>query len=42
VSSAVDSPDQARLVMLQEIHDLGVEAAGDVWPTPTMALSRLF
>jgi len=28
--------------MLREIYDLGVEAAGDVWPTPTMALSRLF
>jgi hypothetical protein len=28
--------------MLGEIYDLGVEAAGDVWPTPAMALSRLF
>jgi hypothetical protein len=31
-----------RLAMLQEIYDRGVEAAGDVWPTPAMALSRLF
>jgi hypothetical protein len=28
--------------MLQEIHDLGLAAAGDVWPAPAMALGRLF
>lgn len=28
--------------MLQEIYDQGVDAAGDVWPTPAMALGRLF
>lgn len=28
--------------MLQEILDLALLAAGDVWPTPTMALGRLF
>src|SRR5262245_6549086 len=37
-----DSPSRAPLVMLREIYDLGVEAAGDIWPTPTMPLSRLF
>jgi hypothetical protein len=30
------------MVMLREIHDLGLDAAGDVWPTPAMALGRLF
>lgn len=35
-------PDTLRLAMLQEIYDLGLEAAGDVWPTPAMALARLF
>lgn len=28
--------------MLRETYDLGVLAAGDVWPTPEMGLSRLF
>jgi hypothetical protein len=28
--------------MLREIYDLGLEAAGDVWPTPEMALGQLF
>ena len=30
------------MVMLKEIYDLGLLAAGDVWPTPAMALGRLF
>src|SRR4051794_6307823 len=37
-----DSAVRIRLAMLQEIADLGAEAAGDVWPTQEMALSRLF
>jgi hypothetical protein len=36
------STDRVRLTMLQETFDLGLEAAGDVWPTPEMALGRLF
>lgn len=28
--------------MLREIFELGLDAAGDVWPTPEMALGRLF
>ena len=31
-----------HVAMLQEIYDRGIEAAGDVWPTPEMALGRLF
>jgi hypothetical protein len=31
-----------RLSMLREIYDLGLDAAGEVWPTPEMALGRLF
>src|SRR5690348_15258597 len=31
-----------HLRMLDEIRDRGVEAAGDVWPTASMALTRLF
>jgi hypothetical protein len=38
----LDSSDRLRLVMLREIYDLGLEAAGDVWPTTAMALGRLF
>jgi len=34
--------ERVRLAMLSEIHERGVEAAGPVWPTPTMALGRLF
>jgi hypothetical protein len=30
------------LPLLREIYDLGLDAAGDVWPTPAMALGRLF
>ena len=29
-------------MMLQEIHDLGLEVAGDGWPTPARALGQLF
>jgi hypothetical protein len=28
--------------MLREIYDLGLDAAGEVWPTPELALGRLF
>lgn len=38
----LDSSDRARMVMLREVYDLGLVAAGDVWPTPAMALGRLF
>jgi hypothetical protein len=31
-----------RLGMLRETYDLALEAAGDVWPTPAMALGNLF
>jgi hypothetical protein len=34
--------DALRLRLLDEIRDRGVEAAGDVFPTPSMALTRLF
>jgi hypothetical protein len=34
--------NRIRLIMLQEIYDLGLDAAGEVWPTPAMALGRLF
>jgi hypothetical protein len=34
--------DGLRLAMLDEIRDRGIEAAGDVWPTDSMALTRLF
>lgn len=37
-----DSTARIRLGMLRETYDLGLEAAGDVWPTPEMALGRLF
>lgn len=37
-----DAGDHLRLSMLQEIYDLAMLAAGDVWPTPAMALGRLF
>ena len=37
-----DPAYRVRLTMLQEIYDLGLDAAGDVWPTPAMALGRLF
>ena len=37
-----DSSERVFLVMLREIYDLGLEAAGEVWPTPEMALGRLF
>src|SRR4051794_1452780 len=33
---------QLPLSLLDEVRDRGVEAAGDVWPTDSMALSRLF
>ena len=38
------SPADARppLSLLREIYDLGLDAAGEVWPTPAMALGRLF
>lgn len=35
-------PIDLRLPMLQEVYDLAVEAAGDVWPTPAHALGHLF
>jgi hypothetical protein len=31
-----------RLAMLDEVRDRGVEVAGEVWPTESMALTRLF
>ena len=31
-----------RLAMLRETYDLALSAAGDVWPTPAMALATLF
>jgi hypothetical protein len=31
-----------RLAVLDEIRDRGVEVAGEVWPTESMALTRLF
>src|SRR3954463_2795376 len=34
--------NQLQFLMLDEVRDRGVEAAGDVWPTDSMALSRLF
>jgi hypothetical protein len=34
--------DALRLSMLDEIRNRGIEAAGDVWPTDSMALTRLF
>lgn len=37
-----DPTDRLRLPMLHEIYDLGIEAAGSVWPKPAMALGRLF
>src|SRR5215210_3838246 len=37
-----DSSERIHLVMLREIYDLGLKAAGEVWPTPEMALGRLF
>jgi hypothetical protein len=37
-----DSTDRLCLPMLQEIYDLGLEAAGDVWPTPALAFGHLF
>jgi hypothetical protein len=40
--AAGDPARTLSLAMLQEIFDLGIEAAGEIWPTPTMALSRLF
>jgi hypothetical protein len=40
--TGLDSANRLRLPMLQEIYDLGMDAAGDVWPTPAMALGRLF
>src|SRR4051812_22363631 len=33
---------QLQFSMLDEVRDRGIEAAGDVWPTDSMALSRLF
>ena len=39
---AADSEGRLRLSMLQEIYDLGLDAAGGVWPTSPMALGRLF
>ena len=39
---ALESSDHVRMAMLQEIYELGLLAAGDVWPTPAMALGRLF
>ena len=36
------SSDRVRMPMLKEIYDLGLLAAGDVWPTPAMALGRSF
>jgi hypothetical protein len=32
----------ARLAMLAEIFEAAIDVAGDVWPTPSMALGRLF
>jgi hypothetical protein len=40
--TVLDSSDRVRMVMLKEIYDLALVAAGDVWPTPAMALGRLF
>ena len=38
----LESSDRVRMAMLKEIYDLGLLAAGDVWPTPAMALGRHF
>ena len=37
-----EAASRLRLTMLEEIRDRGVEAAGEIWPTAEMALSRLF
>lgn len=34
--------DHLRIGMLRETHDLALEVAGDLWPTPAMALGNLF
>jgi hypothetical protein len=39
---SADPEGRLHLSMLQEIYDLGLDAAGGVWPTPPMALGRLF
>jgi hypothetical protein len=38
----LEGPTSLRLSMVQEIYDLAMEAAGDVWPTPALALGYLF
>lgn len=35
-------PTSLQLWMVQEIFDLAMEAAGEVWPTPALALGNLF
>lgn len=42
VQRGQDSCERVRLAMLRETYDLGLEAAGEVWPTPEMALGRQF
>ena len=37
---SADAP--VRLAMLRETYELALSAAGDVWPTPAMALANLF
>lgn len=36
------APGRLRLPLLREILDLGLEAAGEVWPAPTLALGALY
>ena len=40
--TSLEAAGRVQLPMLQEILDLALLAAGDVWPTPAMALGRLF
>ncbi len=43
IEPAEPAPDAPpRLAMLRETDDLALAAAGDVWPTPGMALASLF
>jgi hypothetical protein len=42
VSDEAWAPARPRLAMLRETYDLALDAAGNVWPTPAMALGRLF